>query len=67
MDSYWQNSDQAPGSHPECLKSPASMAGRIARAAPPQTSDMRDAPTPIAMMISSQRTSDDRAPIVHPH
>jgi hypothetical protein len=56
MDCGWQNPEPAGRNH--SLKSLASNEDCIERAAPPQTSDMRDVLSRFAMMISLQLTSD---------
>jgi hypothetical protein len=59
MDCGWQNSEEAANNHLERLKFLASNPDCIGRAAPPQTSGMRDFLCPsFAMMISLQPTSD---------
>jgi hypothetical protein len=59
MDCGWQNSEEAANNHLERLKFLASNPDYIGRAAPPQTSGMRDFLCPsFAMMISLQPTSD---------
>jgi hypothetical protein len=52
MDYGWQSLEQAGRNH--SLKSLASSKDCIERAAPPQTSDMRDVLSQSAMLISSK-------------
>ncbi len=57
MDCGWQNLEQA-SNYSECLKSLASNVGYVGRAASTQTSGMRDALSPFAMMVSLQLPSE---------
>jgi hypothetical protein len=61
MDCGWRNPEWVANNHFECLKSLRSNKDRIERAAPPQTSGMRDVLSLSAMMISFELTSNVRA------
>jgi hypothetical protein len=58
VDCGWQSPGEAANHRSERLTSLASNPIRTARAAPPQTSGIRDFPCPFAMMISSQLAPD---------
>jgi hypothetical protein len=58
MDCGWQNPEQAVGNRSERLTSLESNWNRTGRAAPLQTSGMRDVLSPFAMMISLQLIPD---------
>jgi hypothetical protein len=57
MDCDWQNPEPAVNNYLECPRPPASTADCIERAVQLQTSGIRDALFPFAMMISLQKTS----------
>lgn len=55
MDCGWQNPEWVANNYFEFLKLLASNADCIGRAAAPQTSGIRDALSPFAMMVSSSQ------------